>query len=69
MMKAEKSHKIREMSDNELQARERDLEERIFRVKFQAATTQGEGLSSLRALKTERARVKTVLRERSTQKG
>ena len=68
-MKAEKSHKIREMSDSELQARERDLEERIFRVKFQAATTQGEGLSSLRALKTERARVKTVLRERLPQKG
>ena len=67
-MKAEKSHKIREMSDSELQLRERDLEERIFRVKFQAATTQGEGLSSLHALKTERARVKTVLRERLTQK-
>ena len=67
-MKAEKPHKIREMSDGELQARERDLEERIFRVKFQAATTQGEGLSSLHVLKTERARVKTVLRERLTKK-
>lgn len=68
-MKAEKTHKIRDLSDTELATRGRDLEERIFRVRFQAATTQGEGLSSLRALKTERARVKTVQSERRKKNG
>ena len=68
-MKAEKTHKIRDLSDNELATRERDLEERIFRVRFQAATTQGEGLSSLRALKIERARLKTVKSERRKKNG
>lgn len=68
-MKAEKTHKIRDLSNSELATRERDLEERIFRVRFQAATTQGEGLSSLRALKIERARLKTVLSERRKKNG
>lgn len=66
-MKAEKAHKLRDLSIHELETRGRDLEERIFRVKFQAATTQGEGLSNLHALKTERARVKTLLHERRSQ--
>ena len=66
-MKAEKAFKLRDLSNGELESRARDLEERIFRVKFQAATTQGEGLSSLHALKTERARVKTLLHERRSQ--
>ena len=68
-MKAEKTHKIRDLSDSELATRERDLEERIFRVRFQAATTQGEGLSSLRALKIERARLQTVKSERRKKNG
>ena len=66
-MKAEKAFKLRDLSISELEARGRNLEERIFRVKFQAATTQGEGLSSLHALKTERARVQTLLQERRSQ--
>ena len=66
-MKAEKSHKIRDLSVNELQTKAQDLDERIFRVRFQAATTQGEGLNNLHALKLERARVKTALREKSSQ--
>jgi large subunit ribosomal protein L29 len=63
-MKAEKTDKFRDLSLAELQHKEHDLEERIFRVRFQAATTQGEGLNNLHALKLERARVKTILREK-----
>lgn len=65
-MKAEKAFKLRDLSTAELETKVRDLDERIFRVKFQAATTQGEGLSNLHALKTERARTHTVLRERQS---
>jgi large subunit ribosomal protein L29 len=63
-MKAEKTDKFRDLSLAELKTKEHDLEERIFRVRFQAATTQGEGLNNLHALKLERARVKTILREK-----
>ncbi len=63
-----KAHKIRDLSESELQAQEREIEEQIFRLKFQAATGQGEGLRKLRSLKKDRARVKTVLRERQLQK-
>lgn len=60
--------KIRNFSDHELEARERELDEQIFSLKFQAATSQGEGLRKLRSLKKDRARVKTILRERQLQK-
>ena len=63
-MKAERATKLRDLSAAELETRVRDLDERIFRVKFQAATTQGEGLSNLHALKIERARAHTVLTEK-----
>ena len=63
-MKAETTEKIRDLSVAELEHRQHDLEERIFRVRFQAATTQGEGLNNLHALKLERARVATILREK-----
>ena len=68
-MKAEKADKIRDLSLAELERKQHDLEERIFRVRFQAATTQGEGLNNLHALKLERARVKTILREKAGEKG
>ncbi len=59
-----KAHKIRDLSEGELHTQDREIEEQIFRLKFQAATGQGEGLRKLRGLKKDRARVKTILRER-----
>jgi ribosomal protein L29 len=67
-MKAEKVEKFRDLSVPELENRRHDLEERIFRIRFQAATTQGEGLNNLHALKLERARVATILREKAGEK-
>ena len=64
-MKPERAMKIRDLSQGELEARSHTLDEKIFRIRFQAATTQGEGLNNLHALKLERARVKTILRERA----
>ena len=63
-----KAHKIRELSESELRVQERDLEEQIFRLRFQAATGQAEGLRKLRSVKKDRARVKTILRERELDK-
>lgn len=62
-----KVRKFHELSQDELHAQERDITEQVFRLKFQAATGQGEGLRKLRVLKKDLARVKTLLRQRAPQ--
>jgi large subunit ribosomal protein L29 len=59
-----KVDKIRELSDEELRNQERDFREQIFRLRFQMATGQTEGLNKLRTLKKDVARLKTIRRER-----
>ncbi len=59
-----KPHKLRDLSDAELHAQEREVEEQVFRLRIQAAAGQSEPLRKLRSLKKDRARVKTILRER-----
>ena len=59
-----KPYKLRDLSDAELQAQEHELEEQVFRLRIQAAAGQSEPLRKLRSLKKDRARVKTILRER-----
>ena len=54
--------KIREEGVTELQAREKDLTEQIFRLRFQLGTGQAEALKRLREAKRDLARVKTLLR-------
>jgi large subunit ribosomal protein L29 len=59
-----KAEKIRELSEEELANHQRDYAEQIFRLRFQIATGQTEGLNKLRSLKKDIARLKTVSRER-----
>ncbi len=59
-----KARNFNEMSSDELRSQEREMAEQIFRLRFQAATGQGEGLRKLRVLKKDLARVKTFLRQR-----
>jgi large subunit ribosomal protein L29 len=59
-----KIEKIRDLSDEELKNQERDLSEQLFRLRFQMATGQTEGLSRLRTIKKDIARIKTIRRER-----
>ena len=54
--------KIREEGATELAAREKDLSEQIFRLRFQLSTGQAEALKRLREAKKDLARVKTLLR-------
>ena len=63
-----KADQIRELTDAELEARMRDLEGQIWRLRFRAATGQTEGLKKLRSLRKDNARAKTVLRERELKK-
>ena len=59
-----KSEKIRELSDEELKNQERDIAEQMFRLRFQLATGQTDGLNKLRLLKKDVARIKTIRRQR-----
>lgn len=59
-----KVEKIRDLSEEELKHQVQDFSEQIFRLRFQMATGQTEGLSKLRGLKKDIARIKTILRER-----
>ena len=59
-----KTEKIRELSDEELKNQERDIAEQMFRLRFQLATGQTEGLNKLRSLKKDVARIKTIRRQR-----
>ena len=59
---ARRIEKFREDGATELQAREKDLAEQIFRLRFQQITGQAEALKRLREAKKDLARVKTLLR-------
>ncbi len=54
--------KIREEGGTELRAREKELAEQIFRLRFQLSTGQAEALKRLRDARKDLARVKTLLR-------
>jgi len=58
------AEKLREWTDDELKAREREFSDQLFRLKFQMAGGQTESLASIRELRKGMARVKTILRER-----
>jgi len=59
---ARRIEKIREEGSTELAAREKDLTEQIFRLRFQLSTGQAEALKRLREARKDLARVKTLLR-------
>ena len=56
---------LRDKSNDELQARERDLAEQLFKLRFQRATGRMENPMKIREVKREFARIKTLLGERS----
>ncbi len=66
---ARRIEKFREEGVTELQAREKDLAEQIFRLRFQLGTGQAEALKRLREAKKDLARVKTLLRNQELTAG
>ncbi|GAK59009.1 ribosomal protein L29 [Candidatus Vecturithrix granuli] len=59
-----KARELREMSDEELESRERDLTEEVFNLRFQIAAGIAENPQILRNVRKDLARVKTVRRQR-----
>jgi len=60
--------KLRDLGTPELEARDRELAEQVFRLRFQLATGQAEAVTRLRTARKDRARVQTLLRERELRK-
>jgi large subunit ribosomal protein L29 len=57
-------NKIRNLSDDELRAQEKTSAEQLFRLRFQVAMGQNDGVKKLRQLRKEIAQIKTIARER-----
>ena len=65
---AKRIEKMRDQDTAELNQRERELAEQVFRLRFQLTTGQAEAVTKLRSAKKDLARVKTLLRERELRK-
>ena len=60
-----KVNEIRDLGLDELQARERDLDDQIFRMRIQKSMGQLEAPLKIRGLRRDLARVKTVLTQKT----
>lgn len=58
------AEKIRNLTDAELRQQERELNDQLFRLKFQLNMGQTESLKKIRGLRKDIARVKTLSRQR-----
>ena len=60
--------KLRDQDSAELNERQNELAEQVFRLRFQLSTGQAEAVTKLRSARKDLARVKTLLRERELRK-
>ena len=60
---------IREMADEELAQKRRDLKEEIFHLKLRRATGRLENAMKLRENRRDLARIETILRENQAKGG
>ncbi|HEY7838565.1 MAG TPA: 50S ribosomal protein L29 [Terriglobales bacterium] len=64
-MKNSSLERFRQMGDQELESREADLRDQLFRLRFQMSMGQSESIKKLRELRRDIARVKTLTTERA----
>jgi large subunit ribosomal protein L29 len=60
-----KATELRELSDDELRGRLRELQEELFNLRFQLATGQIENVGRIRTVRRDIARLKTVQQQRA----
>ena len=65
---AKRIEKLRDQDTAELNERQNELAEQVFRLRFQLSTGQAEAVTKLRSARKDLARVKTLLRERELRK-
>ena len=64
MKAADRVKKIRDMSQDEMERYEDEIDEQMFKLRFQFAMGQTESLKKLRELRKDRARLLTILQEK-----
>jgi len=64
-VKSNNTAELRDKSVDELQTRERELVEQLFKLRFQRATGRMESPAKMRQVRREIARIKTLLNEKS----
>jgi len=65
MKATEHLKKVRDMSPEELKTQAVEMNEQMFRLRFQMAMGQTESLKKMREVRRDRARVETILREKA----
>jgi large subunit ribosomal protein L29 len=60
-----KAAELRDLSDEELRGKLRELQEELFNLRFQLATGQIENVGRIRAVRRDIARLKTVQQQRA----
>jgi large subunit ribosomal protein L29 len=61
-----KAAEIRELAVDELRAREKDLDDQLFRLRIQKSMGQLEAPAKVREVRKDLARIKTILRQKDT---
>ena len=60
-----KAGEVRELSVDELHAREKELDDQLFRLRIQKSMGQLEAPVKVREVRKDLARIKTILKEKS----
>jgi large subunit ribosomal protein L29 len=60
-----KAAELRDLSDEELRGKLRELQEELFNLRFQLATGQIENVGRIRQVRRDIARLKTVQQQRA----
>jgi large subunit ribosomal protein L29 len=63
-----KAEALRELTDEELREKERELRRKLFNLRFQVAMNRQENTAALTETKRDIARILTILRERELQR-
>ncbi len=63
-----KANEIKELSTEEMIAKEKEFKEELFNLRFQLATGQLENTARIKEVRKSIARIKTVLRQQELQK-
>jgi large subunit ribosomal protein L29 len=60
-----KAKELKDLTVDELRVKERDLYDQLFKLRFQAATAQLEKPATIRIVRRDLARVKTIIKMKS----
>ncbi len=60
-----KAAEVRELTVDDLRAREKDLDDQIFRLRIQKSMGQLEAPAKVREVRKDLARIKTILKEKT----